>query len=106
VIIIVDTYNLISLFFMSGRTFGPKYKNVQTIGPPPPLWADFCLTQRDSFGMLWLITQILYFRSNHWIKNWKNIKHTSPRETSRNMANCRYVWALRLLCSVCTNPSP
>jgi len=46
---------LISLFCMSGHTFELEYKNVRVISPPPPLWAEFWLTQRDSFGMLWLI---------------------------------------------------
>jgi len=47
--------------------------------PTTPLWAEFCLTQRDPFGMLWLmiVVHILYFRSNHWMNKWKNIKRTS-----------------------------
>jgi len=81
VIFTVDTYStyLISLFWVdihldpNARISGQQNKTTT------PLWAEFCLTQRDSFGILWLmiVVHILCFRSNHWMNKWKNIKHTS-----------------------------
>jgi len=75
---------------------------IWTMIQPPPFWAEFCLTLRDSIAMLWLIivVHILCFRSNHWIYNWKNIKHTNQGETSLSMARSRHWIKVMVMYSV------